>query len=152
MRPQKCLLILSTDGQENATFEAKNTHPITAISKPVHANTKSGHATETGRDSYSLPSLPSFLSAYQHSAASVLPIRRKCQEWMRCTFHRHHRLRRELLHNYMILNVCVRNSKCRWEDRQSSGHSHTKTEPCTGWPIRSVQISRCHWFESCVLV
>ena len=27
---------MSTDGQENATFGAKNTNPITAISKPDH--------------------------------------------------------------------------------------------------------------------
>ena len=34
--PQNILPNLSTDGQENATFGAKNTNPQTAISKPVH--------------------------------------------------------------------------------------------------------------------
>ena len=34
--PQKFLPNLSTDGLENATFGAKNTNPITAISKPDH--------------------------------------------------------------------------------------------------------------------
>ena len=35
MSPPKFLPNLSTDGQENATFGAKNTNPHTAISKPV---------------------------------------------------------------------------------------------------------------------
>ena len=34
IRPQNILPNLSTDGQENATFGAKNTNPQTAISKP----------------------------------------------------------------------------------------------------------------------
>ena len=36
MSPPKFLPNLSTDGQENATFEAKNTNPHAPIPKPVH--------------------------------------------------------------------------------------------------------------------
>ena len=35
MSPPKFLPNLSTDGQENATFEAKNTNPHALIPKPV---------------------------------------------------------------------------------------------------------------------
>ena len=38
--PQIFLPNLSRDGQENATFGAKNTNPHTAISKPVYDDTK----------------------------------------------------------------------------------------------------------------
>ena len=36
MSPPKFLPNLSTDGQENATFEAKNTNPHAPIPKPDH--------------------------------------------------------------------------------------------------------------------
>ena len=40
MSPPKFLPNLSTDGQENATFGAKNTNTITAISKPDYVTVK----------------------------------------------------------------------------------------------------------------
>ena len=37
MSPPKFLPNLSTDGQDNATFEAKNTNPHALIHKPAHS-------------------------------------------------------------------------------------------------------------------
>ena len=42
MSPKKCLPNLSTDGQENTTFEAKNTNPHALIPKPVHLSLAAG--------------------------------------------------------------------------------------------------------------